>query len=408
MVDATPVQWFRRLFGVLLALMPIRFAAYGWIEALYLEPSFHFPWVAWAVVPSAPVLYGLHALLAVCGVLIATGPLYRPALAVYLLGFGYLELLDKTLYLNHYVLVSLLLGWLLILPLRPGQERTSVWVVRLLQLQLAQVWFWAGVCKLNSDWLLRGEPLHTWLRARMELPVVGPWLALPETALLMSWGGMLFDLSIAFLLWFPRTRIAGFVLLLGFHAVTGLLFPIGVFPWVMLVGSLLFAPPSWFGATDVVDRATRPRSLPVWLGLAAVVFLVPLRHVAYPGWVNWNERGFRFAWRVLLIEKTGHVEFRVVDGDRTWTVYPSRELPALQYKQMRTQPDMIWDYAQHVAARNRAHGREVQVYVDAWASLNGRPSQRLVDPGVDLAHASAWGDWIVPIAAPDAILRARR
>ena len=33
-----------------------------------------------------------------------------------------------------------------------------------------------------------------------------------------------------------------------------------------------------------------------------IQFLLPLRHLLYPGNVNWTEEGFRFAWRVMLVE----------------------------------------------------------------------------------------------------------
>jgi hypothetical protein len=42
----------------------------------------------------------------------------------------------------------------------------------------------------------------------------------------------------------------------------------------------------------------------------------------------------------------------------------------------------------------------VRVYADAWASLNGRPRQRLIDPSVDLASEpwSLWPKrWILPL-----------
>jgi hypothetical protein len=120
----------------------------------------------------------------------------------------------------------------------------------------------------------------------------------------------------------------------------------------------------------------------------ALQLWLPLRHLAYPGAVNWSEQGFRFAWRVMLIEKTGHVELRVHDtatGQR-WSVSPRHELTPLQLSMMSTQPDMIAQYARHIAARFRAQGHaRVEVYADAWASLNGRPAQRLLDETVDLA-----------------------
>lgn len=400
-VDARPAQAFRVAFGLLLAVMPVRFAAYGWIDTLYLEPDFHFAWIEAAVVPSAPVLYGMHVVLMLAGCAVALGgPLYRPALLLYLAVFGYIELLDKTLYLNHYVLVTLLIATLAAVPFRPRDAYVRRWVPWVLRLEFGMVWFWAGVCKLNADWLLRAEPLHTWLRARMETPWIGGLLGRWEVALAMSWGGMLFDLSIFFLLIGRRTRWVGFALLVGFHFATGVLFPIGVFPWVMLAGALLFAPIELWGAA----RPSRPGRMRMGAALAVGGFvcllaLLPARHLLQPGWVNWNERGFRFSWRVLLIEKTGQVDYQVREPatGRQWTVYPSRELTELQYAQMRTQPDLILDYAHHVHARNRREGREVQVFARGRVSLNGHPAQALVASGVDLAAVVYADDgWIVP------------
>jgi hypothetical protein len=55
------------------------------------------------------------------------------------------------------------------------------------------------------------------------------------------------------------------------------------------------------------------------------------------------------------------------------------------------------DTARHVAADWQARGiAHVEVRADSFAALNGRPVQRLIDPGVDLAAPSPPG-WIVPL-----------
>jgi hypothetical protein len=56
---------------------------------------------------------------------------------------------------------------------------------------------------------------------------------------------------------------------------------------------------------------------------------------------------------------------------------------------------LIAALAQHVAAQART---PVAVYVDAFASLNGHPSARLVDPTLDVAQGAP-PHWILP--APD-------
>lgn len=79
---------------------------------------------------------------------------------------------------------------------------------------------------------------------------------------------------------------------------------------------------------------------------------------------------------------------------------PRDELTPLQVKMMSTQPDMILAFAHHVAEDFSRRGIEgVEVRADAWASLNGRRSQRLVDPEIDLAREVddlRPKPWIVP------------
>jgi hypothetical protein len=105
----------------------------------------------------------------------------------------------------------------------------------------------------------------------------------------------------------------------------------------------------------------------------------------------------------MLIEKTGQVEYELVSSSprRRFRVLPRDELTPLQVKMLSTQPDMIHDYARHLAARYESKGyRGVEVRADAWVAFNARPSQRLVDPTVDLAReprSLRAKSWIVPL-----------
>jgi hypothetical protein len=134
--------------------------------------------------------------------------------------------------------------------------------------------------------------------------------------------------------------------------------------------------------------------------VVAGIALFPARFLLWGTDPSWTERGHRFTWRVLLNEKTGFVEYRVVERStgRTWRTTGADELTPLQHAQLRTQPDLIRDYALMLAARHAAEGRDVAVYVDSFASLNGRPSQRLVRGDVDLTQGWAEleaAEWIV-------------
>src|SRR3546814_15082387 len=67
---------------------------------------------------------------------------------------------------------------------------------------------------------------------------------------------------------------------------------------------------------------------------------------------------------------------------------------------MAAEPDLIHQAAIAIASEERRErGHQVEVRVDAWASLNGRPAVRLIDPDVDLAAADRdlWHDrWMLP------------
>jgi hypothetical protein len=368
---------------VLAAVAAIRTIALGWVETLYLEPTFHFAWVSWAVVPSAPILYALFAAQIVGGLSMAAGA-GRWSTALWLGAFGYVELLDKSLYLNHYVLMTQV-GLLLLVAGRSQRK----WVLAALRVSFGLVYFWAGICKLNADWL-RGEPLTTWLGALVDWPLVGPWLTHPWTGLLMSWGGAAYDLAIPLLLLWPRTRLLGLALVAGFHVTVGLLFPIGIFPVMMVLGALLFLP------TETTPDVALPRpATAAFVVAAAAVALFPARFLLWGDDPSWTEEGHRFAWRVLLNDKTGFVEYQLCRGDDCWRARPSDELTPLQHEQMRTQPDMIRDYALHLAARHE----DVRITVDAYAALNGSRATRLLRDDLDLTRPldelQAEG-WILP------------
>src|SRR5690606_34436917 len=97
----------------------------------------------------------------------------------------------------------------------------------------------------------------------------------------------------------------------------------------------------------------------------------------YGGDVSWHEQGMRFSWRVMLREKNASVTYLVTDRarGRTYEVAPRRYLTAWQEREFGTQPDLVLQLAHHVAREESARlGREVEVRVDAVASLNGRRS----------------------------------
>ncbi len=406
-VDGASLAAFRVLFGGLMLIATLRFWAKGWVEALYVAPSMHltywgFGWVAPLPEPGMTLVF---AALAVASALVMIGLFYRAAIVAFFLLFTYVELIDQAVYLNHYYLVSLLALLMATMPLdrvasldawrRPeiaarGLPRWCVWTLRA---QLGLVYFFAGVAKLQPDWLVDAQPLTGWLAARDDLPLLGPLLTLPGAAHAMSWGGALFDLSAPFALAHRATRPFAYAAVVGFHLVTGLLFQLGMFPWIMIGLTTIFFAPSWprrwLGGPRRIDPGARTRR-PRWLAPAlaawfAVQLALPIRHHAYDGDVLFTEEGMRFAWHVMIAEKAGRLELRAREGDREWLLDPSAELTLTQRRMMATSPDMILRYAHHVRDRYAREGRRVEVRAECWVALNGRPSRLLIDPDADLA-----------------------
>jgi hypothetical protein len=141
-----------------------------------------------------------------------------------------------------------------------------------------------------------------------------------------------------------------------------------------------------------------------WL---AFQILVPLRHLLYPGSPSWTEQGHRFAWQMKLRDKDATASFVVRDPAtrREWPVRTRGYLKRHQTEEMAAQPDMILQFAHHLArvwAKERGiHG--VEVRARACASLNGRKAALLIDPERDLARVERslrHADWILPLAQP--------
>ena len=413
-VDAASLAAFRLLFGLLLVIGTLRFAARGWISAMYVEPALHFHYWGFAWVRPWPGvgMYVHFAALGLAALWLAVGPRPRLAALVCFALFTYVELLDKAAYLNHYYLVSVVLLLLAALP-SDARRPAPAWALYAMRLQIGLVYGFAGLAKLRGDWLLRGQPLRTWLAAHGDFPLLGPLFLRPETALVMSWAGAAFDLCVPFLLLHRRARPWAFAALLGFHGLTGALFPIGMFPWLMSASALIFFPPDWPrrlaralgrpGSGSPVPADRTPRWLVCALALHfALQLLLPLRRHLYPGDHAWTEQGFRYAWHVMLVEKSGVVTYRVRDPatGREFRVHPEDALTAQQAKQMAIAPDMILEYAHHLADEFAARGLPgVEVRADAFVAYNGRPGARLIDPDVDLARERdglAPQAWILP------------
>jgi len=420
-----PLVTFRVVFGALMLVSIVRFLALGWVEDHFVNTQFQFKFYGFSWVPLIPAayLYALHGLLVLASLGIMLGAWYRLSAVIFFLGFTYTQLIDLTYYLNHYYFVSLLSLVLIFLPAHWAyswdyrQKPVYVvpfWPVGLLRWQVAILYVFAGLAKINTDWLIHHVPLKIWLPAGDSWPVVGFLFAHPWAPAVFSWGGMLYDSLIPFFLLNRTTRWPAYVAVWVFHGAVGLLFQIGVFPIVMIGLTPIFFSADWhqriwrrwktFSPSLPPNSAVKvPRWVWLYLGFQLIF---PWRYLLYPGNLFWTEEGYRFSWRVMLMEKAGTATFYVRDSNTGYEgiVDNGEFLRPHQEKQMAMQPDMILQYAHFLAKHYQSLGmKNPQVRAEVYVTLNGRRSQLLVDPTVDLSKLTdSWQPktWILPAPTP--------
>lgn len=429
------------------------------IEFMYLAPKFHFTFI-----PGLPALeplgmYAVFSLMAFSAGCIGIGLFYRPACILFGICQTYLFLLDKSYYQNHYYLVCMLSFLMAFLPAnkvwsfdRASEKAKAAlsntiprWAILVLRAQFFCVYFYGGVAKINEDWL-RGQPQTAFLQ-QYSVDHAVAFVGQPWFAQLITWGGLLFDLSIGFILSIPQTFWLGALMATFFHVTNSQLFHIGIFPWLMIGTIGLFAPTNWpriilakFGvkqekeALSYAEAAKRARlglpeqssadeKHPVYkswtpaqrtinLSVIAILhlyilaqILIPLRHFLHEGNNSWTEEAHRYSWQMMLRVKMAQ-EFAITMLDPKtqqeitgWQM--SDYLNSKQIKEMQTRPDMILQFVHFLANEQQAKtGVRPIIHVKAVESLNTRPPQDLIDPTVNMAE-EAEGQWdphyIVPL-----------
>ncbi len=397
----------------------LRFWLKGWIEEIYLVPKFHFHYTGFEFIQvPGQWTYALFALCGLSALSVAFGWKYRIAIVTFFLSFLYIELMDKTTYLNHYYLVSILSFMLIFLPAHANYsldaknnpklqaDKIPKWMVDSLKFMIAIVYVYAGLAKFNHDWMFEALPLAIWLPTKVSLPFLGQLMHESWMHYIFSWGGAFYDTFIVFFLLYRPTRIYAFMMVVIFHVLTALLFPIGLFPYLMIASSLLFFSTDrheiwlnklwdFLGQSSSVFARNQffvPYSIYRFSGFILVAFLsfqliFPFRHLLYTDNVYWTEQGYRFSWRVMLMEKTAYANFKVVSKKTGKRFYVQNQdfLTPLQEKQMSTQPDFILEYAKYLGAHFTGQGHEeLEIYVESYASLNGRRNQKYISNEVNL------------------------
>ena len=413
-------QWIGPLvhFRIFLGLVLIWAAFYSYVlqddvQGRFTDLTFRFhywglSWLPW------PQVWGLHLLylgwfLGALGMVL--GWYFRYAVFLFLFCFIWIQALDATNYINHYYLLILLA---FLLGFSPAHRAYSfdVWQAReselsqvprlyldLIKFQLIAVYFFAGLAKLNPDWLFKSLPLGIWFKQLSTQ--YGAYLAWPYVAAWASWLGAAFDLSIGFALFFLRGWYfaLAYLSLILFHGLTGYLLDIGLFPLIMVVSTSIFWPETWHRLGAFWSRGTgglgsgpSSGSLALATVYVFVQLYLPLRaYWAHEGPLQWTERAYRWSWRLMLQEKEGWAVFWLVDlpSGRTWEVNPKDYLTGYQIKRMLGQEYHLKQFAEFLAKdwSKRYELKDLAVYAEVHLAWNTRPARLLFRKDCNLLGA---------------------
>ncbi|APZ95582.1 HTTM domain-containing protein [Fuerstiella marisgermanici] len=427
--DGASLAVFRVVLGLTVAAYAVKALLLGEVRGIYVDAPHHFSYYGFSWVKPWPSggMYLHFFALAMSGVLVAAGILYRVSSVLMAVLFTFVFLCDRTAYLNHMYLICLLSWMIVVVPAhavwsmdRFGHTDKSpstvpTWSVWLVRFHVALPYFFGGLAKLNSDWL-HGQPMRMTLSQQEWFGAVGQHGNPEWIVQIFSFGGIFFDLAIVPALLLARVRAIAFVVAMAFHFTNAFVFPIGVFPWLMIAATSVFFASDWprraaarvgLRAAGIINTAPTETCLEadtatpsfrqnpgLSLLAAYVVFqcIVPLRHLALPGNVSWTERGHFFAWHMMLRGKRCGLRIYATDRETGMTtpVDLRHFVTAYQLPKVGRDPEHIRQLAHKIATTlDPANPKRFEIRALALVSLNGRMAELLVDPSVNLAAMPA-------------------
>ena len=265
-VSGQSLAVFRIAFGLLMLNDVVHLLRHDWLTGFYIDRDHPVPLLraggAGAAGPlAAPAVGPLRALLrGWWRSAPSTGSRSGASTRIFI----YVFLLDQLLYLNHFYMIALfglLLGctdahrcWSLDRRLGRigGTTKVPLWNLLILQFQVEVILIFAGLVKIEVDWL-RGEPLRTWMLERPWSPLSSlfevHWITLAAPVLIV----LLHTVGAPLLLW-SKTRLWVFLLYCAFHVTNAHLFNIGVFPWMTIAATTILFSPEWPSVLGQADR----------------------------------------------------------------------------------------------------------------------------------------------------------
>ncbi len=428
-VDNSGLVVFRIVFGFLLFAESAGAIATGWVKRVFIDPEFTFTFIGFEWLQPLPDngMYIFYGIMAILGLLVMFGAYYKVSLSLFTLMWTATYLMQKTHYNNHYYLLILLCGLMLLVPAHAYKSYDASrnpnlksltsprWGYLILILQLLIVFTYGAIAKMYPDWF-DGTTVRLLLSSKTSWPIIGSLFKETWMIFFIAYGGIFFDLLIIPILLWKKTRFYGFLASLFFHLFNSAVFQVGIFPYLMIGACVLFFDPEKIRKIFLknkpsidkhdmksVEISTRHNFFIAFLGVHFLLqILLPLRHHLFTDNVLWTEEGHRMSWRMMLRIKSGDTYFLVKDYDqgKEWKVYPQEISSTEQSYKIAKNPDMMWQAIQRLKADLNTKGhQDFGIFIYSEISVNGRSYLPFTDSTRDMTNVK-WkrfkhADWIL-------------
>lgn len=415
--DIAPLAIFRIGMGLLMAAEGFGAIITGWVKRNYVEPEFTFNFIGldFLQILVGPQAYVVYALLGVLGLMVAAGYRYRLAIVAYTILWAAVYFGQKTSYNNHYYLLLLFSFIMCFLPMHrylsldvksglcKSTSTTPNYSILSIKILLLIVYVFAALAKIYPDWL-NGKAVKILINSPgLPIEAVNRLFTKDWFIQFIAYSGIAFDLLIIPALWWRKTRKMAFVLAIFFHIFNSVVFQIGIFPYMMLLCSVLFFDEKWvrkffikhkpsinYPTQPTVKKGANSQLIMAFFGVFFMAMMVlPLYHWVIPGNVFWTEEGHKHAWRMMLRSKSGSAWFLIKSAKHniSESIWPNNRMSSKAANKLASHPDMIWQFAQRLKKEYHIKGiNDVEIYAYTSVSLNGSAYASIVDHTVNLAQ----------------------
>jgi hypothetical protein len=430
-----PLVALRIAFGMAMAMWSLSMLVSGMVSKLFIDPHFFFSYrgLDWIRPLSSFGMHAIFVIIFLSSILITIGWFFRISAIVFITCFAYVVLIDRANYLTYFYYVLLISIMLMLSPahrlfsidlIRKPSLRVDYvprWIILAFQIQIAMVFFFAGMAKLNADWLFSGRPVAIWLSdIAARYGFADTWISNSGiVALAFSWFLVLFDFIVPHFLLDQRSSIKAFQLVVFVQLFGVLLLPTGFFPVLLIFSCIVFLPIDLLHAAisrmsyflydifqfkgDVFkvggsyllqfrDKKIFPLFIFCFL---AVQILLPVALFLKWGSAEWSDKAFAFSWKIGLQEKRGEIKFWAVDSitGEEYLLNLNKYLTSYQQERMIDNRELILQFAKHLQQQPKitASSNPVNLRAQASISFNGRKPVCIVDKNQDLFMQLATG-----------------